>query len=390
MDNRPRIIDHSKRWTKIRRQLAGETTTTPPPPSSTTPPTATTTTSPAANEDSDPESGDEDEIDSGDDDGDDSSAEDSEPGTGSPPAQPQSTRTSTVPISGSGQTTIQTSSSPTSVSGRPATSAASPTTALDAAVTSSSPPTTTATSLTLPPAGVSSQSSQSLPAGTIAGIAVACIVGAVCLAAAIHFMLICLCRRRRRQRQRQEMSLVGDLYGDWDRTQVSSRGPPRAPTANSTTQIPSFGPSKRAPPPPQLSLNPHSRPQFPLNLPVHPQAYIPSAPFPVRAPAPAPASPQAPAPAHITTSSPTVSPIPHGSQPGAPPSTLSPMRTVFVPQNRASITPSDSISNLFYDRAGVDREIEKLRAMTAGRNAAAGSGHPGGAPGRFGKSNRWI
>jgi hypothetical protein len=142
--------------------------------------------------------------------------------------------------------------------------------------------------------------------------------------------------------------VVGDLYGS-DTTQVSSRGP----RTNSMAQTPPFGNVRQRPP--NFFLPAQPRPPFPSNLPAHPQAYVPSVPVP----------------AHIVASSPTVSPIPYGSQPGSPQSTMSPVKTVFVPQNRQSLAPSDSISNLFYDHAGVDREIEKLHAMAAGRNTVS-------------------
>jgi hypothetical protein len=139
------------------------------------------------------------------------------------------------------------------------------------------------------------------------------------------------------------------------------------------------------------------RPQFSPALTAHRQSHhlSPSPLVSLPAPEPAHAHPLFPAQSHMdpaqiaAASSPTVSSIRHGSQPGAPPSTLSSIRSIYVPRDRESITPSESASNLPYDREGVKREIEKLQAMMTGR-ALAGGGQIGPGGGEGGEGGRRV
>ncbi|KIW64206.1 hypothetical protein PV04_09159 [Phialophora macrospora] len=423
------VIDHSKRWTKIRRQLPGETTPPPPPP-----PPPTTTPFPPVDEESDSE--DEDELDDADDsaDSDDEEELPAPPPTQLPPEPPTQGPTLSPPAPAT--SSVQASASPTGVVGRPVTGVTSPSTTLETAVISaSSTPTTASTSVAIPPAGVlSEESSPSLSTMNIAAISVGSVIGAACLAAGLYFFLIFCCRRRRRQKQ---ASLVGDLYGDDDQSRITNHAAPMpmaqahvhvprlvtmdqkrfsvqssSTTGDSATEIPSYNQAMAYDPlfhpiipghevsrdekPVHLFreqvdsfsesartsqitgiegfvLEPRQRhpppgPQFSPALPAHAQSYN----F-VSLPPPEPAHVHPSFPAQTTVSSPTVSSIRHGSQPAAPPSTLSSMRSLFVPQNRESITPSESASNLPYDREGVRREIEKLQAMMTARALAGGA-----------------
>ncbi|KIW34453.1 uncharacterized protein PV07_01231 [Cladophialophora immunda] len=411
MEIKRRMIDHSKRWSKVRRQLSEETASTPPP-------LAATSSSPVEEEESDSE----DEDDSGE-----SEDEEELPApqpTEVPPQEPTQSRT--LSRLASATSSVQASASQTGIVKMSMTGITSPTATLDTAVNSaSSKPTTASASAAVPLTGVQSESSSSLSTMSIAAISVGSIIGAsACLIAVLYFFRMFCCRRRRQK----QTSQMGDGHGVGDQIRITDHASPLAmavaqvhvplpapidpkrfsvqsssTTGNSATQIPSYNQAMAYDPlfhpiipgnevsqdekpvhlfreqvdpfiesartsqftsvevpvlEPSRQRHPPPRPQFSPALPAHPQSHNFSPP---------PVSLTAPEPPHVhllfpaqsdiyadqtTASSPAISSIRHGSQPGAPPSTISSIRSIFVPQNRESITPSESASNLPYDRWG--------------------------------------
>jgi hypothetical protein len=258
----------------------------------------------------------------------------------------------------------------------------------------------------LQPVGALKESSSSMPAGRIAYISIGAIAGAACLAASI-FVLWGLCRRRRRAlREVKGLRTKNGQKGVFD--QATQAGPEN-PVATSTppdekylgiqrslqqrdsiSRITSYylrmpKPESRRPEgdittaPPEKLPRVQLRPKLGVAFLSNPRAQVYTTT--------GPAAPQAPRPTHTRSFTHGVPLLPDSPQPGSPPSTLSLAPTEFVPQNRASITPSESASNLPENRERIDREIEELQALIAARKIAERGGY-GTSP--YQNEQQWV
>ncbi|KAH0841653.1 hypothetical protein FOPE_06873 [Fonsecaea pedrosoi] len=475
METKPRVNNHSKRWSKMktRRQLSTETVSTPP----------AATAVPPVEEESDSESDDgldsEDDLDESDDE-DEDQVDAVQPSSAAPTqtSSQQALSSTTLPTPTLAQSSVQTSAIPTVTAESAITVPTSAATTLDTSIIPTSSNLISTTSAVPTPAIVSSESSSNpLSATSIAAIGLGSIIGAACLGTVLYYTLVCCCRRRRsRQDGVQNGEPYGDQFGEGPGDQarilnyasppavaeVQPQGPPPglmpfrqtlSTLRDSGTEIPTYGQAVTHNPffHPIIPGNETSRDEKPVHLfreqvdpfpesartsqftgiegfaleprteqqqppppsqLVEEQDQAPPGPQFSRFPAPAsPAPVSLPAPelAHIHPTlrptshrytearSRTVSSIINGYQSAEiPPSTLSPMRSVFAGQRHESLTPSESASNLPYDREGVKREMEKLQAMAAKLAASNGRVADGVGLGRYesgngnGDGQRWI
>jgi hypothetical protein len=257
----------------------------------------------------------------------------------------------------------------------------------------------------LQPAGALKESSSPMPAGRIAYISIGAIAGAACLAASI-FVLWGLSRRRRRalrevkvlRAKTQRMDISGQETQSAPGIQAMSMLPDEKhlddqrslQQRDSISRITSYylgmpKPDLRRPlgvipvAPPDAPSRAQPRPNLGLALPTNPRAQVSTIT--------GPEVPRAPRPTMTQAFIRGVPLLPDEPQLGAPPSTLSMAHTVFIPQNRASITPSESASNLPEHRQRIDREIEELEALIAARKLAERGGYDND---RYQNEQQWV